>query len=61
MSKLSEVIKNLHDKACLEKQNGYFDPDSGLYVMTEQYLKNVGAAANQTADIAPTQRRKKHD
>ena len=32
----------LHQAACLRKQNGYHDPNTGFFVLTEYYLSQRG-------------------
>ena len=40
---ISEQAKKLHTIACVRQQNGYMDPHSGFFVLTEFYLKKRGA------------------
>jgi hypothetical protein len=61
VSKLSEAIKNLHDKACLEEQSGYVDPDSGRYVMTEYYLKKRGVCCQSGCRHCPYPKMEKNN
>ncbi|MBM74716.1 MAG: hypothetical protein CMK59_04900 [Proteobacteria bacterium] len=39
---ISEQAKKLHKAACARQQNGYIDPQSGFFVLTELYLKTRG-------------------
>ena len=40
---ISEQAQKLHTAACVRQQNGYIDPQSGFFVLTEIYLKKRGA------------------
>ena len=40
---ISERAKKLHIIACKRQQNGYIDPQSGFFVLTEFYLQKRGA------------------
>lgn len=39
---ISEAALAAHDLACAAGHDGYIDPDSGLFVMTENYHLNRG-------------------
>jgi len=39
---LAVDIQTLHDEACANGEPGYMDPDSGLLVMTANYLRERG-------------------
>ena len=37
-----DKISILHQAACKRKQNGYYDPKTGFFVLTEYYLQQRG-------------------
>ena len=40
--KISEKIERLHKATCARKENGYFDPQTGFYVLSAHYLNERG-------------------
>jgi hypothetical protein len=61
VSKWLEIIESLHLEACLKEENGYSDPESGNYVMTEYYLKKRGHCCQSGCRHCPYQEMgKKH-
>jgi hypothetical protein len=39
---LPSAIHRIHEQACAQKQAGYIDPRSGLFVLTAWYLADRG-------------------
>lgn len=39
---ISERARKAHEAACTRRQDGYIDPDSGLFVMTAYGLERRG-------------------
>ena len=61
MNDLPEVIQDLHLEACLRKEYGYIDPESGKYVMTEYYLKERGHCCHSGCRHCPYPKTGKND
>jgi len=53
MSRLLELIEELHDNAVKARYDFYIDPDTGNQVMTEQYLLERGWCCNSGCRHCP--------
>ncbi len=57
MSEVSDAARAAHDAAVARGEAGYADPDSGLFVMTEQYLRDRGYCCEQGCRHCPYRER----
>lgn len=53
MKTISEAQREAHDLAVRSGEQGYMDPDTGLFVMTDAYLLDVGVCCGSGCRHCP--------
>ena len=55
-SRLAEEVQAAHDRAVREGEDGYVDPDTGLFVFTAAYLTARGTCCDSGCRHCPYRR-----
>lgn len=53
MSEITKAQREAHDRAVRADEQGYLDPETGLFVMTATYLLDVGVCCGSGCRHCP--------